>query len=61
MSHKIRNLAHASAPKDVVPTSSASDKNAEVVVLPAPNDSLQLHELRQMVMGHAVLSEAKKA
>jgi hypothetical protein len=40
---------------------STSDKNAEVVVLPAPNDSLQLHELRQMVMGHAVLSEAKKA
>lgn len=36
-------------------------ENAEVVVLPPPNDSPLLQELRQMVIGHQVLSEAKKA
>ncbi|KLT42078.1 hypothetical protein CC85DRAFT_274944 [Cutaneotrichosporon oleaginosum] len=51
----------AAETKDPVPTSSTTDKNAEVVVLPAPSDSPLLHELRQMVLGHAALSEAKKA
>lgn len=37
------------------------DAKAEVILLPPPNNSALLHEVRQMVVGHAVLSEAKKA
>lgn len=36
-------------------------ENVEVVVLPPPNDSPLVQELRQMVIGNQVLSEAKKA
>ncbi|GMK60017.1 hypothetical protein CspeluHIS016_0902340 [Cutaneotrichosporon spelunceum] len=62
--HGIGALASASASTETtVPTSIAPSppKNAEVTVLPPPSDSPLLQELRQMVLGHDVLTEAKKA
>ncbi|BEJ10358.1 hypothetical protein CcaverHIS641_0703930 [Cutaneotrichosporon cavernicola] len=51
----------AIAETETAPPTSSVPSNTGVKLLPPPNDSPLLQELRQMVLGHEVLTEAKKA